>query len=192
MELHKKYKSLLNKNGVNTPLRLAHFFAQIDHESGLKPIAENLNYSSGGLLTYFKKYFTPDQANQYARQPEKIANRVYANRMKNGNEFSGDGWKYRGRGFIQTTGKDNYEKLSKATGVDYVTHPNLLLNEADAMIAALWYWNSIGANKLADADDLDAISDRINIGRDTEKYGDANGFVDRQKKLAEYKFQFGV
>ena len=112
MILAEKYKSLLNKYQVNTPLRLAHFFAQIDHESGLKPIEENLNYSAEGLCRTFKKYFSDLKiANNYARKPELIANLVYSNRMGNGNNQSGDGWRYRGRGFIQITGKFNYIDL---------------------------------------------------------------------------------
>lgn len=198
LELSKKYKSLLTKYGITTPLRLAHFWAQIAHESGLKPISENLNYSKEGLLKTFSKYFTKDTldkdkkvvlgtASLYARKPELIANKVYANRGGNGNEASGDGWKYRGKGFIQITLKDNYKALSKDTGVNYLSTPELLLNEADALISALWYWNKIKANSLADKDDLDAISDLINIGRDTVTVGDANGYADRLSKLKEYK-----
>lgn len=191
MNLAKKYKTLLNSYGINTPLRLAHFMAQLDHESGLKPISENLNYSAQGLRTTFLKYFpTVALANKYARKPEMIANRVYANRMSNGNEASGDGWKYRGRGFIQITGKDNYRLLSKDTRIDYLNNPDWLLREADSMIAALWYWKSINANKYADEDNLDKISDLINIGRITAKYGDANGFNHRKELLAKYKKMF--
>ena len=191
MDLHKKYKTLLTNNGIFTPLRLAHFFAQLEAESGLKPIAENLNYSASALGTIFKKYFpTTELANKYARKPEQIANKVYANRMGNGIESSGEGWKYRGRGFIQITGKDNYAKLSKDTGIDYVKNPDLLLNEADAMISALWYWKQINGNKYADLDNLDAISDLINIGRITKAYGDANGFKHRKELLAKYKKMF--
>src|SRR5690606_10748069 len=120
-------------------IRQAHLLAQLAHESNLKPVSENLNYSAARLGEIFKKYFpTTALANAYARQPEKIANRVYANRMGNGDESSGDGWKYRGRGFIQLTGKSNYTALSDFTGIDYVSSPDLLLNEADALISALW------------------------------------------------------
>lgn len=172
-------------------MRLAHFFAQLSHESNLLPISENLNYSSQGLRTTFVKYFpTIELANKYARKPEQIANRVYANRMGNGNEVSGDGWKYRGRGFIQLTGKANYKMLSEAIGVDYVNNPDLLLNEADAMLAALWYWSSNKLNNYANRDDVDSISDIINIGRPTEKYGDAHGFKDRKAKLEKFKIEF--
>lgn len=186
MELLKKYKTLLNRYGVNTILRQAMFLAQMDHESGLKPISENLNYSEAGLLKTFGKYFTPSEAKKFARNPEKIANRVYADRMGNGNECSGDGWRYRGRGFIQTTGKNNYSYLTKVTGIDYVSNPDLLLNEADAMIAALVYWDQNNLNIHADKKDIDAVSDIINLGRRTAKYGDSNGFQDRKRKYDYY------
>lgn len=189
--LHNKYKTILGKAGINTPLRLAHFFAQLDHESNLKPVAENLNYSAEGLVSTFRKYFpTISSTSGYARNPEKIANRVYSNRMGNGCEDSKEGWKYRGRGFIQVTGKNNYIKLSAATSIDYVNNPDLLLNEADAMISAIWYWTATGLNKYADKNDLDSISDIINIGRPTERYGDALGFADRANKFKKFKLQF--
>jgi putative chitinase len=177
--LHKKYKTLFDRYGITTKDRIAHFLAQLDHESGLKPIAENLNYSAVGLTTIFKKYFNSESAKQYARSPQRIANRVYANRMGNGNEASGDGWRYRGRGFIQITGKDNYGSLSKATGVDYVANPDLLLTEADAMISALWYWDRIKANQLADEGNIREITRRIN--------GGFNGMSDRINKLKKWK-----
>lgn len=187
LQLSKKYKALLSRYEVNTNLRLAHFFAQIGHESGLKPISENLNYSAQGLLTYFKKYFTAQQAKDYARKPEEIANKVYSNRMGNGDEASGDGWKYRGRGFIQITGKNNYIALRKETTIDYVNNPDLLLTEADAMISALWYWRQVNANKYADQDNLDAVSDLINMGKMTSKVGDANGYEHRKQLLTQFK-----
>lgn len=183
-----KYKTLLTINFINTPLRIQHFITQLDAESNLKPISENLNYSSKRLREVFPKYFsTIALANEYANNPQKIANRIYANRMGNGNEASGDGYKYRGRGFIQLTGKNNYLLLSKHTRTDYVKYPDLLLNEADALISAIWYWNSNNLNKYADQDDLDAISDIINIGRRTSIYGDANGFKHRKDLLVKYK-----
>lgn len=180
MSLHIKYKTLFTKNGLTTNTRIAHFMAQLEHESNLKPISENLNYSAVGLTTIFKKYF-PNIAstNGYVRSPEKIANKVYANRMGNGDEESGDGWKYRGRGFIQITGKDNYKLLSKATGIDFVNDPDKLLNEADAMISALWYWTKIGGNSLADKGDIKEITRRIN--------GGYNGLSDRITKLKKWK-----
>ena len=184
--MHLKYKTILDNAGINTPLRLAHFFGQLEHESGLKPISENLNYSQSGLLATFGKYFnsSPTEAMKYQRQPEKIANKVYAGRMGNGNEASGDGWKYRGKGFIQITGKSNYTLLSKHTGKDYVNNPEWLLNEADAMISAIWYWSRINGNKLADSDNLLAITKAIN--------GGTNGLEDRRQKVNKWKLKLGI
>ena len=179
MLLSDKYKTLLNSYNINTPLRLAHFMAQIEHESGLKPISENLNYSANGLKNTFSKYFTDLETIQYQRKAEKIANRVYANRMHNGNEQSGDGWKYRGRGFIQITGKQNYTLLSKDTRIDYLNNPDLLLNEADSMISAIWYWDKHNLNKYADADDIRGITRKIN--------GGYNGLFSRIELLNKYK-----
>lgn len=183
MELYKRYKTLLTRNNINTPFRLAHFFAQIHHESNLKPISENLNYSSIGLQKIFKKYFpTKEIADAYAKQPEKIANKVYANRMGNGDENSRDGWKYRGRGFIQLTGKNNYKALRKATTIDYVNNPDLLLTEADAMIAAIWFWTENNLNHYADKDDIKIITKKIN--------GGYNGLQHRITLLEHYKNTF--
>lgn len=179
MKLQEKYKSILDKNGINTPLRLAHFMAQIEHESGLKPISENLNYSAEGLLKTFKKYFLQSQANFYARKPELIANRVYANRMGNGDEQSGEGWKYIGRGFLQITGKGNYFRLANDTDIDCFKNPESLLIEPNAMISAIWFWNLKDLNKFADADDILTITKRIN--------GGINGLAHRKELLEKYK-----
>jgi len=179
MDLSKKYKSLFNSYGINTRLRLAHFMAQIEHESGLKPIAENLNYSAQGLQKTFYKYFNTFKLQvDYQRKPEKIANRVYANRMGNGDEASGDGWKYRGRGFIQITGKNNYTLLSKDTKIDYLNNPDLLLTEADSLISALWYWKLNKLNDLADKNDILTITKRIN--------GGLNGINHRKELFNKY------
>lgn len=185
MYLALKYRTLLAKNGITTPLRKAHFFAQIHHESNLKPVSENLNYSAQGLRKIFRKYFPSYAlAKAYARQPERIANKVYANRMGNGAEWTGDGWRYRGRGFIQITGKYNYQKLTEDTGIDYLNNPNLLLTEADSMISALWFWNLRGLNRFADRDDILTITKRIN--------GGTNGIDHRRSLLEHYKKIFGV
>lgn len=185
MKLYQKYKSMLEKYNVKTPLRLAHFMAQIDHESGLKPVEENLNYSAKRLLEVFTKYFiSKEDAERYANKPLKIASRVYANRMGNGAEITQEGYKYRGRGFIQLTGKDNYKSISKDTGIDYLSFPDKLLNEADAMISALWFWNKKGLNKLADKDDILGITKAIN--------GGLNGISHRKELLNVYKKEFGV
>ena len=179
MKLYEKYKSLFEKYEVNTPLRIAHFMAQIEHESGLKPISENLNYSAKRLMEVFPKYFNSDNSKFYARKPELIANRVYCNRMGNGNYESGDGWKYRGRGFIQLTGKENYFKLHIDTDLDCVKNPDLLLEEPNAMIAALWFWKKNGLNNYADEGIISTITKRIN--------GGFNGIEHRKELLLKWK-----
>jgi putative chitinase len=179
MELHEKYKSLFAKYGVNTKLRLANFLGQVQHESNFKPISENLNYQVSGLLKTFPKYFGVGNVHEYAKQPQKIANRVYANRMGNGNENSGEGWKFRGRGFIQITGKENYFRLSNDTDIDFIHNPDLLLEEANSVISALWFWNLKGLNVLADKDDVKGITKRIN--------GGLNGLDDRIEKVNNWK-----
>lgn len=181
MKLQDKYKTLFEKYGLTTDLRIAHFMAQIEHESGLKPISENLNYSAQGLIQTFSKYFTTNESLLFARKPEKIANRVYSNRMGNGDEKSGEGWKYRGRGFLQITGKSNYFRLSNDTDIDFLKNPNLLLEEPNALISALWFWNLKGLNELADKDDLKGITRKIN--------GGYNGLEHRTKLLAKWKKQ---
>jgi putative chitinase len=182
MELATKYKTLLSDNGIDTPLVLAHFFAQLEHESNLKPIAENLNYSSNGLRNIFGKYFNDLEAIFYARKPEKIANRVYANRMGNGDEASGEGWKYRGRGFIQITGKSNYTALANDTCIDCLVNPDLLLDEVNAMVSAVWFWNKNKINRFAHMDDLRAVTKRIN--------GGLNGYDHRKELLTKWKLYF--
>jgi putative chitinase len=192
LELSKKYKTLLSKNGVNTPLRLAHFFAQIHHESGLKPILENLNYSTDALIKTFGRHrISVEDANKYGRKPgqaanqEMLANILYGGDwgLKNlGNKKFGDGWKYRGRGFKQLTGLSNYERLTKDTGVDYVNNPDLLLTEADAMISSLWFWNTNGLNKWADEDNVIEVTRRIN--------GGYIGLEERTILLNKYKIVF--
>jgi len=177
--LHEKYKSLIQSYGINTKLRLAHFLGQLEHESNLKPVAENLNYSSDGLLKTFPKYFTGLTAIQYRRNPEKIANKVYANRMGNGNEQSGEGWKYRGRGFIQITGKENYFRLANDTDIDCLKNPDLLMEEANAMISACWFWKTRNINALADADNIKGVTRAIN--------GGLNGLEDRINKTNQWK-----
>ena len=168
MSLDQKYKSLLNSYHINTPKRIAMFMAQIQHESGLKPKSENLNYSAQGLANTFPKRYAVDPkakvkvpnelAKSLNRNPEAIANNCYANRMGNGDEASGDGWKYRGRGFLQITGKDNYVVLSKDTRVDFLNDPDLLLEEANSMIGACWYWGKHKLNEFADNNDVEGCT----------------------------------
>ena len=139
---------------INTPLRLAHFLAQCGHESGgFRVTSENLNYSAKGLNGIFKKYFpTEASAASYARQPQKIANKVYANRMSNGDEASGDGFKFRGRGYIQLTGKANYAAASKAIGEDLVQNPDLVNDPIVGARVVAWYAKTRGLAKLQGAD----------------------------------------
>ena len=178
MKLQEKYKSLFDKYGLTTKLRIAHFMAQIEHESGLRPISENLNYSAKRLLQIFPKYFNTEKALIYANKTQLIANKVYANRMGNGSEDSGEGWKYRGRGFIQITGKENYFRLANDTDLDCLKNPDLLLDEANAMVSAVWFWNLKGLNKLADKDDIVGITKKIN--------GALNGIEHRKELLKIY------
>jgi len=157
----RKYLGPLNaamdRYGITNKHRIRAFLAQVGHESGqLKTAVENLKYSAASLRAVFKKYFpTSALANQYARKPEAIANRVYANRMGNGNEASGEGWKYRGRGLIQITGKNNYDEASNKMyalpfGVDFVEEPELLQSPEYATQSAAWFWEHAGLNGLSD------------------------------------------
>ncbi|PVZ71763.1 glycoside hydrolase family 19 protein [Pelagibaculum spongiae] len=167
---------------INTPLRQAHFLAQLIHESGgLRYNEENLNYSSEALRSVFGKYFESDEmANACARAPEQIANIVYANRMGNGDDESGDGWRYRGRGLIQLTGHDNYQLFADACGIDVISDPDLIAKEIPLSVAtATWYWDHCQLNQLADKDDLREITRHIN--------GGDNGLEDRQRLLDDAK-----
>jgi len=148
------------------PRRVAGFLAQIAHESGgFNFVAENLNYSAKGLMTIFKKYFpTEELANQYARKPEKIANKVYANRMKNGPESSGDGWKFRGRGLIQLTGRDNYTRFAAALDLDIDSTIAYLETPNGAVASAGWFWDNNKLNQFCDKDDFVTLTKRINGG----------------------------
>ena len=164
--------------------RAAHFFAQCAHESGnWKATSENLNYGAKGLRGIFGKYFpTEGMAKNYERQPQRIANRVYANRMGNGPEGSGDGWKFRGRGFLQLTGHDNYEALSKYINrPDIMENPDLVAGEL-AIESALWFFDrnklwSICDQGTGDAAIL-ALTKRIN--------GGTHGLDDRKAKTRKY------
>jgi putative chitinase len=155
---------------INTPQRVASFLAQCGHESGGWTVfEENLNYSAQGLNSIFKKYFpTIESATPYARQPEKIANRVYANRMGNGPEESGDGYKYRGRGPIQLTGKANYTKFAQEMFDDWqnvVDNPDWVTADRDfALMSAIWFWNANKLNVQADSGDIKLMTKKINGG----------------------------
>ena len=149
---------------INTPERQAAFIGQCAHESAnFKTLQENLNYSAKGLnATWPSRFPSEAEAQPYHRQPEKIANKVYSGRM--GNLEDGDGWKYRGRGLIQLTGKDNYRLASDALGVDFIADPDLVLTKEYAALTAAWYWNKRGLNKEADAKDFTGMTKKINGG----------------------------
>lgn len=172
-----------------TPVRAAHFFAQTAHESGnFKAFSENLNYSADGLQKIFGKYFDAASAAKAARNPEKIANRVYANRMGNGNEASGDGWKYRGRGALQLTGKDNYKAFA-----DYLKKPEIMDNPD--LVATEYSFESaiffFEKNKLWAICDqgvgdaaITALTKRIN--------GGTHGLDDRKEKTKKFAAMVGA
>jgi len=166
---------ILPQYSIETPERIAAFLAQTAHESaGFTAVRENLNYSAQALVRTWPSRFNSATAGEYARKPEKIANKVYANRMGNGDESSGDGWRYRGRGLIQTTGKTNYLKLAD--------HLNKSLEETikfcetieGAIVSACFYWVSNSLNSIADRGDMTTLTKRIN--------GGTIGLSDRLKK----------
>ncbi len=156
----------LSKYEINTVNRIAGFLAQCGHESlDFTVLRENLNYGAKGLMVTFKKYF-PDEATakKYERKPEAIANRVYANRMGNGPESSGDGWKHRGRGAIQLTGKDNYTRFAAAIDKsidETIAHLETL---DGAIESACWFWKTNKLNVFCDKDDIVGMTKRINGG----------------------------
>ncbi len=159
---------ILPEYDIDTPHRVAAFMAQCGHESGgFTLMQENLNYSAKGLVGTFKKYFpTEAHAKPYERKPEMIANRVYANRMGNGDEASGEGWYFRGRGIVQITGKNNYTKCSQSLFESnvLVENPDLLLESEYAIHSACWFWSAARLNELADIGDMKTMTKRINGG----------------------------
>jgi putative chitinase len=174
--------SVVDKFEINTPLRLAHFLAQCGHESGgFKVVSENLNYSAAGLQSIFKKYFTAISAKEYERKPEKIANIVYANRMGNGPQASGEGYKFRGRSYIQLTGKDNYTAFDKTVEDDILATPELVATKYP-LLSAAWFFHKNGLNKIADEGATDVVvikvTKRVN--------GGTIGLSDRIKHFNEY------
>lgn len=156
------------KYDISTPGRIAAFVAQCGHESGgWRTFSENLNYSAKALDAIFGKYFVRAgrDAEEYHRQPEKIANVVYANRMDNGDTDSGDGWRYRGRGPIQLTGKANYTAFANDMDVDVVDNPDLVSEDKEiALMSAIWFWNKNKLNQYADTGDIKTMTKRINGG----------------------------
>ena len=176
-ELCNLFDNILSSAGIDTKERVNMFLAQCGHESAsFTRFNENLNYSAKSLRGLFGRYFLDDKiASEYERKPEKIANRVYANRMGNGSESSGEGWKYRGFGFIQLTGKENFTNFSKDTGIDIVSNPESIRSDLSIAIkTAVWFWNKNNLNKFADSKDILTCTKRIN--------GGTHGLEDRTKK----------
>lgn len=178
-EWYSAMSKLFPKYEITTPARIAGFVAQCGHESqNFKTLEENLNYSAEGLNKIFPKYFVRAgrDAQAYHRQPEKIANIVYANRMGNGDTTSGEGYKFRGRGVIQLTGKDNYSRFAKYIGKSLEETIEYLKTKQGALESACWFWKTNGLNEIADAGDIVAMTKRIN--------GGTIGLEDRKKHYA--------
>ena len=172
-------QATFDKYEINTPKRQAAFIGQCAHESGnFKTLEENLNYKPEALMRVWPSRF-PDlpTAMKYAHDPAKIANKVYGGRMGNGVEETGDGWKYHGRGLIQLTGKENYANCGQALGIDLLSTPNLLTLPEQACLSAGWFWNRKQLNSLADSDDFETMTKRIN--------GGLIGLDDRKAKIAK-------
>jgi putative chitinase len=179
-------QSAMDEFAINTPMRQAAFLAQIAHESAeLTIFVENLNYGASGLLATWPKRF-PDlqKAQQYERNPEKIANNVYANRIGNGDEASGDGWRFRGRGPIQITGRENYAKYGSRLNIDLVNNPDQAATPAVGFRIAGFYWRENGLNESADAEMIETITRRIN--------GGTKGLEERVKYYELAKAALGV
>lgn len=156
---------------------LAMFLAQCDHESmGFNRTDENLNYSSKRLLQIFGKYFRESNVQRYANKPVAIANKIYANRMGNGDELSGDGYNYRGRGYIQLTGQDNYKKCGDDLTIDLLNYPNIVATSKYALLSSLWYFK---VNKLINCTDCGKVTKIIN--------GGLNGLKERQSLYNNYR-----
>jgi len=174
------------KYGINSKMRLAAFLAQVGHESGgFRYLKENLNYSSDALLRVFPKYFpTRALAEIYARKPAKIGARIYANRMGNGDEASGDGYRFCGRGAIQLTGRQNYERFAAAMEMSLDEAIAYLETPEGACMGAGWFWADNGLNALADSGDFVTLTRRIN--------GGTNGLADRQALYAKAKRLLGI
>jgi putative chitinase len=159
-------EEVFHRYEINTPERQAAFIGQCAHESmNFTRLEENLNYSAEGLMkTWPSRFPTLEAAQPYHRNPEKIANKVYAGRMGNGPEETGEGWLYHGRGLIQLTGKDNYTLAGDALNMDFIHSPDYVLVPKYAALTAGWYWNKRGLNKEADAKDFTGMTKKINGG----------------------------
>jgi len=166
--------------GIDTPLKLAHFLAQCGHESGgFRLTQENLNYSAQGLKNIFPKYFPGNLSESYARNPQKIASKVYGGRMGNGPEVTGEGFKFRGRGYIQLTGKDNYTAFGKAINEDILSNPDLVSNKYP-LLSAAWFFSKNCLKKCVDDSNTTVTSVTKCVN------GGTIGLADRLKHFEEY------
>lgn len=177
-------QSVIDKFGINSPIRMSHFLGQCAHESGnFKFTSENLNYSTKGLLATFPKYFKqPGLAEAYAKNPERIASRVYADRIGNGVEGSGDGWKFRGRGYIQLTGKSNYSAFDGFVNEDIISNPDLVAKKYP-LLSAAWFFHRNKLNTISDK----GLTETVILQLTKKINGGTNGLQDRIK----YTIKFG-
>jgi len=172
----------IEKADLSTPQRLAAFIAQCGHESdSFRFMEENLNYKAESLCRTWPSHFNEENASEYAHNPEKIANRAYANRMSNGDEESGDGWNYRGRGWLQTTGKAGYEQLSDATQIDFVSNPDAVATPEGSAISAAVFWEKHNLNRHVDNNDFTGLTKAIN-----------GGTIGQEDRMARYQHAMSV
>jgi len=172
----------IEKADLSTPERLAAFIAQCGHESdSFRFMEENLNYKAESLCRTWPSHFNAENAEEYAHNPEKIANRAYANRMSNGDEESGDGWNYRGRGWLQTTGKAGYEQLSDATQIDFVSNPDAVATPEGSAISAAVFWEKHNLNRHVDNNDFTGLTKAIN-----------GGTIGQEDRMARYQHAMSV
>lgn len=182
-------QSVVDTFGMNTPTRLSHFLGQCAHESGnFKFISENLNYSTKGLIATFPKYFKqPGLAEAYSRNPERIASRVYANRMGNGAEGTADGWKFRGRGYIQLTGKSNYSAFDAFVNENILLDPDLVAKKYP-LLSAGWFFHKNKLNTISDK----GMNEQVILELTKRINGGTNGLQDRIKYTTKFGKLLGV
>jgi putative chitinase len=182
---HHAMEQCLPDYDINTPRRIAAFVAQCAHESGgFRFLNENLNYRAESLVKTWPRYFNAGNAGSYARNPQRIANRAYANRMGNGDEASGDGWRFCGRGLIQLTGRSNYQAFADSIETDINDIPDYLATFEGAVQSACWFWETNNLNKWADLGDILTLTKRIN--------GGTLGLDDRMKHYTHALHVLGV
>jgi len=187
--VYDEIQSVIDKFLINTPTRLSHFLGQCAHESGnFKFTSENLNYSTKGLIATFPKYFKqPGLAEAYARNPERIASRVYANRMGNGAEGTSDGWKFRGRGYIQLTGKSNYSAFDAFVNENILSEPDLVAKKYP-LLSAGWFFHKNKLNTISDK----GMSEQVILELRKRINGGTNGLQDRIKYTTKFGKLLGV